>query len=207
LIEGAKTFELALSEPQAHTLLALSDELARWNSKVNLTAIESPEEVIEKHLLDSLAIHREVAGAKSLLDIGAGAGFPGLPLAILFPEMATTLVEAVGKKVGFMKTFIARQRLQNARAVQQRSEGKIESEKLPRADAVVSRALMDLPKWVLLGSAYVSDFGTLIAMVGPEPRLDEAVEAASVVGLRLLGCRSYSLPFSNANRSVVTFRR
>ena len=119
------------------------NELIKWNAKVNLTAITAPEEVLEKHFLDSLAVLPEVEGAASLLDLGAGAGFPGLPLKLARPWMAVTLVDAVGKKVGFLKAAIAALGLKEARGLHARAEGKPEAEGMPRAELLIARAFRD----------------------------------------------------------------
>src|SRR5688572_25375968 len=121
------------------------NELLEWNAKVNLTAITEHAEVLEKHFLDSLAVLPEVEGAASLLDLGAGAGFPGLPLKIARPALAMTLVDAVGKKVGFLKATIAALGLKEARGLHARAEGHPEKEGIPRAELLIARAFMDLP--------------------------------------------------------------
>src|SRR5919197_4039110 len=117
LQEGAAALGASLSDEAARRLLWLRKELLRWNARVNLTAITDPREVLEKHLLDSLAILPEIRGASTLLDVGAGAGFPGIPLTIALPELRLTLVDSVGKKVAFMKSTLAHLNLGKARAV------------------------------------------------------------------------------------------
>ena len=104
LEEGLGALGLTLGPPAVDRLWAYAEALLRWNEKVNLTAITNPTEVVDKHLLDSLAVVPEVAGASTLLDLGAGAGLPGIPLAVALPELKCTLVDAVAKKVAFMKT-------------------------------------------------------------------------------------------------------
>ena len=99
LRRGAAQLGVELSEQAGRRMLAFGEELLRWNRKVNLTAITEPREVLDKHFLDSLAILPEVRGARTLLDLGAGAGFPGIPLKVVLPELEVLLVEAVAKKV------------------------------------------------------------------------------------------------------------
>lgn len=208
LREGAGKLGVTLGEEATEKLLRLRDELLKWNRKVNLTAITEPSEVLEKHFLDSLAVAPEVEGAKQLLDLGAGAGFPGLPLRIHRPELTVTLVDAVAKKVGYMKHAIALLGLSaNTRAVHGRAEGKPDAEGLPRADVVISRALMDLPQWAALGSAYLAEGGRLVAMLGQAP--DEAAleEARRAGGFAKVTVRAYSLPHSHAGRHVAVLSR
>lgn len=182
-------------------------ELLKWNAKVNLTAITAPEEVLEKHFLDSLAVLPEVEGAASLLDLGAGAGFPGLPLKLARPELAVTLVDAVGKKVGFLKAAIAALGLKQARGLHARAEGKPEAEGIPRAEVLIARAFMDLPGWLELAPAYLLPEGRVVAMLGKAWPEAELRARASERGLRLVSARQYQLPFSGAERQVAVFSK
>ena len=208
LRDGAAKLGVEVSEASAQTLLRLRDELLKWNQKVNLTAITDPVEVLEKHFLDSLAVAPEVAGAKALLDLGAGAGFPGIPLRIHFSGLQVTLVDAVAKKVGFMKHALAALGLSaGSRAVHGRAEGRPDSEGLPKVDLVISRALMDLPQWAVLGSAYVAEGGKLVAMLGQPPDAKVVEEAVRAGGFREAKVRAYALPWSQAGRHVVQLFR
>jgi 16S rRNA (guanine527-N7)-methyltransferase len=183
------------------------NELIRWNAKVNLTAITAPEEVLEKHFLDSLAVLPEVEGAASLLDLGAGAGFPGLPLKIARPALVVTLVDAVGKKVGFLKATIAALGLKEARGLHARAEGRPEAEGIPRAELLIARAFMDLPDWLDLAPAYVLPGGRVVAMLG-KAQPDSELQARAVErGLRFVSARQYRLPFSGAERQVAVFTK
>ena len=101
--QGCKALGVTVGEDVPPRLHRLMGELLKWNAKVNLTAITAEGEVVEKHFLDSLAVLPEVEGAGSVLDVGAGAGFPGLPLKMARPSLAVTMVDAVGKKVGYLK--------------------------------------------------------------------------------------------------------
>jgi 16S rRNA (guanine527-N7)-methyltransferase len=182
-------------------------ELIKWNAKVNLTAITAPGEVLEKHFLDSLAVLPEVDGAASLLDLGAGAGFPGLPLKIARPALAVTLVDAVGKKVGFLKATIAALGLKEARGLHARAEGKPEKEGIPRAELLIARAFMDLPDWLDLAPAYVLPGGRVVAMLG-KAQPDAELQARAVErNLRFVSARQYRLPFSGAERQVAVFTK
>jgi 16S rRNA (guanine527-N7)-methyltransferase len=181
------------------------NELLKWNAKVNLTAITAPEEVLEKHFLDSLAVLPEVEGAASLLDLGAGAGFPGIPLKLARPALTVTLVDAVGKKVGFLKAAIATLGLKDARGLHARAEGKPEDEGIPRAELLIARAFMDLPDWLNLAPAYLLPGGRVVAMLGKAQPDEELHARAAERQLRLISARQYRLPFSGAERQVAVF--
>lgn len=207
LAEGSVKLDLALSPEVVHRLGLLAEELLRWNARVNLTAVTREEEVAEKHLLDSLAVLPELSGAKSLLDLGAGAGFPGLPLKVLRPELEMTLVDSVGKKVGFMKHAIARLGLAGARALHQRAAGEPAREGLPTVDVVISRALMEVGEWTRLAAPYAVSGGRVVAMLGKCPEETELKRFAEGAGLELASLRRYVLPFSQDPRAVAVFRK
>jgi 16S rRNA (guanine527-N7)-methyltransferase len=181
-----------------------SDRLLVWNRKVNLTAITDPIEVAEKHLVDSLALLPELVGARTLLDIGSGAGIPGVPVACVERELAVTCCDGVGKKIAFVKAVSAELDLR-VQALAVRAEGKPEAEGLPRADAVVSRALADADRWLPLGAAYLAPGGRLLAMLGRDA--DEAVlqEVAGPLGLALVSLRRFVLPLSRGERAIARF--
>lgn len=202
--EGASALGLSVSTEALAGMSKMADELLRWNAKVNLTAIVAPEEVAEKHFVDSLAVLPEVELCSSLLDLGAGAGFPGIPLALARSEFRVTLADAVAKKVGFMKHVIAASGLAGrVRAEHVRAEGNAAKEGLPQVDAVVSRALMDLEPWLQLAKDYVLPGGRVVAMMGQTPGADRARLAAQSAGLEFVSLREYMLPFSKVSRAVV----
>ena len=206
LRDGGKRLGIELEDRVLEGLLALRDELLRWNQKVNLTAITDPKEVLEKHFLDSLAVLPEVAGAETLLDLGAGAGFPGIPLKLTRPELEVVLVDAVGKKVAFMKHALVRLGLvRGGRALHVRAEGNPEREGLPKADRVICRAFMDVPDWLALARHYVRADGRAVAMLGKTPPTDQLETAAANNGFRLESLRRYNLPWSGAERAVAVF--
>lgn len=203
---GLAAYDVRVSGEAAGSLSRLADELLRWNVKVNLTAITAPEEVLEKHVIDSLAILPELAGSRQVLDLGAGAGFPGLPLAVVKPELGVVLVDAVAKKVGFMKSAIATLRLApRVRALHVRAEGDAEAEGLSGADTLVSRAFMEPEGWLALASRYVVPGGRVVAMLGKALSADEASAIGGRHHARLLSERRYTLPFSGADRQVVVW--
>jgi 16S rRNA (guanine527-N7)-methyltransferase len=207
--KGCEALGVRVGEDVPERLYRLMGELLKWNAKVNLTAITAPEEVLEKHFLDSLAVLPEVEGAGTVLDVGAGAGFPGLPLKMARPSLAVTVVDAVGKKVGYVKAVVAVAGLglTGTKAVHARAEGQPEAEGLPRADRVIARAFMDLPDWLKLAPAYLAPGGRVVAMLGKAQPEEELRARAAEKGLVVVSARAYRLPFSGAERQVVVFSR
>src|SRR5450755_1719159 len=121
LIEDAQAMGVALDERQAARLLRLLDELSIWNRTYSLTAITAREAMISAHLLDSLAAQPELAG-QLIADVGTGAGFPGLPLAVLEPHRSFTLIDSVAKKIRFVTHAVRALELPNVTALQVRVE-------------------------------------------------------------------------------------
>lgn len=208
LREGLRALDLRLEDAPLEVLLRFRDELLKWNRKVNLTAITDPREVLEKHFFDSLAVMPEVPAAGSVLDLGAGAGFPGIPWKIARRELDVTLVDTVGKKVAFMKNALASLRLvPGARALHARAEGDPEKEGLPLVELAVSRAFKDVAEWVPLAAKYLRPEGRVLAMLGQLPSEAEFDRATGESGLRRLSVRQYRLPWSGAERAVAVFGR
>lgn len=203
LHEGADALGIVISEGQAGLLKTFADELLRWNAHINLTGITAPEEILEKHLLDAVAVLPDVTTATTLLDVGAGAGIPGVPLAIMAPSLHVQLVDAVSKKVSFIKSVAATLGLSDrVRARHATLAGEPQREGVERADRVICRAVMELPAWLDLARPYVKDGGQVLAMVATAQDPDSVARAH---GYRLMSERSFELPFSGARRAVLAF--
>ncbi len=208
LAQGLERLGLQLAPEAQQHLLAYVSELLKWNEKVSLTAITRDDEVVDKHLLDSLAVLPEVFGAAHLLDLGAGAGLPGIPLAVALPELRGTLVDAVAKKVGFMKSGAVKAGVSaRVRALHARAEGDPAKEQIPVVDCVISRAFMDVGPFLLLARHYVAPGGRVVTMVGQTPPADVLEGLAAAAGLRLESRRTFQLPISGDPRGVAVFRK
>lgn len=145
--------------------MTLFSELARWNQRVNLTAITSDDEMIKAHLLDSLAVANYVAGDR-VLDVGTGAGFPGLPLAIAQPERHFTLVDSNNKKIQFVRHAARLLELDNVTAVKSRGEDYAPGHGF---DTVIARALATLQRLVTIAGHHVGENGVFVALKGRYP--------------------------------------
>ena len=171
LMSGATALNVELTLEQAQTLLRLLDELDDWNQRINLTAIKDREQQVIKHLLDSLSVHRYLRG-HHIADIGTGAGFPGLPLALVNPDRHFTLIDATAKKLRFVEHAAAVMGVGNVRTLHARAEAHKPD---PRYDCLVSRALGPIEKFVMWCGASCASGGRLLAMKGrlPEEELKQ----------------------------------
>jgi 16S rRNA (guanine527-N7)-methyltransferase len=198
--QGAAGMGLRLGPEQLKLLGRHVDLLLKWNKSINLTAITDPDEVVEKHVLDSLAVV-PVLPSGSLLDAGSGAGFPGIPVAIARPDLDVTLVDSVQKKVAFLKNALAELRLPRVKAFAVRLEGNPSKEELPRVHAAVSRAYAPPKEWLTLAAQYVLPAGVAICMLGPTDELPDKVG-----DLKLKQELGYTLPYSGAQRRLAIYQ-
>lgn len=203
---GIETFRLPVPADALPLLERFADRLLAWNRKVNLTRITAPAEVAEKHLVDALLLLPAIAAARTLLDVGAGAGLPGVPLACVRRDLAVTCCDSVAKKVAFVKAVSAELGV-DVRAAAVRAAGDPERERLPRADVVVSRALAEPAEWVPLGARYLADGGLLLGMLGREADRARLAEMGEAAGLVLERLERYELPRSRSARAIAGWRR
>src|SRR5512142_981863 len=206
LRRGLETFRLPVPAEALPLLERFADRLLAWNRKVNLTRITAPAEVAEKHLVDALLLLPAIAGVRTLLDVGSGAGIPGVPLACARRDLEVTCCDSVAKKVAFVKAVSAELDV-SVRAVAVRATGEPEREKLPRADAVVSRALAEPEAWVPLGARYLADGGVLLAMLGRGADRARLSEIGARSGLALASLDAFVLPISGSARAIAAWRR
>lgn len=180
LITGAKELDIEIREAEEKAFLLYLEELKKWNEKINLTSLHSDKDIVVKHFLDSLSVVRFLKDNKvsSLLDIGSGGGFPGIPLKIVMPELKITLLEAIGKKVIFLKHIIRTLGLNDIEAI----KGRAEDEGIIKThskffDCVISRALCSIKDYVALSKPYIKEKGIILAMKGPvEKKLSSELE-------------------------------
>ena len=155
----------SIDDGAASRLGTLLDELEKWNRKVNLTAIRSRDEMVTAHILDSLAV-RPLLYGREVLDVGTGAGFPGLPLAIVEPDREFTLLDSNNKKIMFVQHVAGLLGLDNVNAVKGRSEDYAPGH---RFDTVIARALAALPRLLEIAGHHVREDGVFVALKGRYP--------------------------------------
>ena len=188
LDRGLQQGRIALSEAQRGLLLNYIELLQKWNKVHNLTAVRDPAEMVTLHLLDSLSVLPHVK-VKRLLDVGSGAGLPGIPLAVCMPDLQVTVMDASQKKASFMRQAKAELGLGNLEVVC----GRVEQYKpLQLFDAIISRAFSDLNEFVSLTRHLLIPDARWLAMKGVHPydelaQLPEDVEVMEIVPIQVPG--------------------
>ena len=206
LLEILSRLDLKVAPEAIPLLERLTDELLRWNSRRNLTAIIDRDEVLEKHIADSLTLLPFARQAAHLLDIGSGAGFPCIPLKIVCPELKVVSVDAVGKKVDFQRHVVRILGLAGFTALHERAE-KL-TDYLAAFDLITARALCPLADLVELAGPLLAPGGRLVAMKGPEGCFEfiehqEALQQRGWSGVS----HNLKLPVSGAARCLIELTR
>jgi 16S rRNA (guanine527-N7)-methyltransferase len=186
------------------------EELKLWNARINLTGLKRDRDIIIKHFLDSLAILPFLDAPASLLDLGSGAGFPGLVLKLARPSLALTLVEAREKKAAFLEYLAARLKLTDVRVVQTHLTPALARKWEPKVAVVVSRATFSLPRLLELAAPLLAPGGLVLALKGVHSaggELETAGSASALLGLGPLKLHRYELPLSGEPRLLVLARK
>jgi len=178
LSKGLQNLSVDASSEQKEKLLLLLEQLMRWNKTYNLTAIKNSKDALTLHLLDSLAVLPYITQA-NLLDVGTGAGFPGLPLAIMLPNVQFTLLDSNSKKIRFIRQQIHLLHLKNVDVIHSRVEDPQEK----RYDGIISRAFASIKDMVGLTRHLLSDDGVWLALKGQynQQEIDDLSECATKI--------------------------
>lgn len=182
--------------------------LVKWNRQINLTSVDDEAGFRSAHAEDAHALLPHLGDAHTVLDLGTGAGIPGILLKVWRPALEVTLVDATRKKISFCDEAIRQLRLSGIRAVWGRAEDAKVREDLGRFDLVVSRATWDLREFLSIALPYVGEGGRVIAMKGPRWDEELAASAKTLVGgeLSLIGTHPYVLP-GGQSRCLLVFER
>ena len=197
LAGGLAAMSVSASAQQCDRLVAHLELIAKWNRVHNLTAVRETEQMVVLHVLDSLSLLPLLGGARTLLDVGSGPGFPGVPLAIVRPELDVQLLDSSSKKCAFLEQARAQLGLANVRVVCERVEAWKPAE---RFDLVVSRAFADLADFVVQAGHLVAPGGRMLAMKGVYPFEEIARVPASH---RVAGVIELLVPMLDAKRHLV----
>jgi 16S rRNA (guanine527-N7)-methyltransferase len=219
ITEGARTFGLSLEPDQVSRFAVHASELIKWNKKFNLTRITDPREVALKHYVDSLAPARWIPQFSSLLDVGSGGGFPGIPLKIVNPSITLTLIDGSRKRINFLKHCLRMFDFEKCEALQIRGEelaADIESSSSAGYDVIISRALGSLEVFAQIALPLLAEKGTIIALKGKADTEEFEALADMVSKIKpesksqrpyLLTHHAYKLPLVESRRSIIIIKK
>lgn len=209
---GLQQLHIALSEKQMEQFLQYYELLVEKNKVMNLTAITEFDEVVEKHFLDSVSLTQQLDLHQPLkvLDLGTGAGFPGIPLKIVFPELEITLMDSLNKRVLFLQDVISSLQLENIEAVHGRAEEAARNKKYREGfDLCVSRAVANISTlseyclpFVKVGGSFISYKSSTI-----EDELEEGKKGIAILGGKVKDVYKFTLPESELQRSFVIIEK
>lgn len=206
----AKEINILLEEEQINQFYLYMQILLEWNEKINLTAITQQDEIILKHFIDSITIANYIPVHAKLIDVGTGAGFPGIPLKIIRKDLEITLLDSLNKRINFLKEVIEKLQLKNIQAIHARVE-EIGKNKTYREsfDVATSRAVANLTTLSEYLIPLVKLNGITINMKGAEidEEIRQSAKAITVLGGKIEKSDSFLLPQSDINRNIIIVRK
>lgn len=208
--EYLKKLDIVFTEEQYKNFFKYMNLLIEWNSKINLTAIIEPKEIILKHFIDSLTINKYIKEGQTLVDVGTGAGFPGIPIKILRPDVEVLLVDSLNKRITFLNEVINKLELKGIKAIHSRVEefGR-NKEYREKFDIATARAVADLSvlSEYLLPLLRLS--GRCICMKGNEvtEEVEKSKKAITILGGKIKNTEYFKLPNSDINRNIIVVEK
>lgn len=210
LIEKAKKVNIEIDNKKEEQFYKYMELLLEWNEKINLTAITEPNDIILKHFIDSITINKYIEQSNFIMDIGTGAGFPGIPLKIMNQNKKITLVDSLNKRINFLNEVCKEISLENIQCIHARAEELANDLKYrENFETVVSRAVARLNVLIEYMLPFVKKGGLCICMKGPniDGELEEAKNAIKVLGGKIKSVESFFLPDSDIERNVIIIEK
>jgi 16S rRNA (guanine527-N7)-methyltransferase len=212
MCKSAEEVGLQLSREQYDKFIDYMRLLQEWNEKINLTAIVEDEEVIKKHFIDSIKAFKrdEFKNANSLVDVGTGAGFPGLPIAIMKDDIKVTLLDSLNKRINFLNTVINKLGLSNVTTIHSRAEDGARDKNLrEKFDIATSRAVANMSVLSEFCLPYVKVGGNFIALKGPsvEQEINDSLNAIKVLGGELVSICEVNIEETELRHNLVVIKK
>ena len=211
LSDAAKDIGFNLEDRELSLFTTYYHELLTWNKKINLVSVRSDLDIPIKHFIDSLTLLPHIKSKTGqVLDIGSGAGFPGIPLKIALNALTVVLLESSRKKSSFLKHIIRSLNLTDITVINNRSEILMEDETYRgRFEVVISRATLKLPQLLWIGGFFLSPNGSLIAMKSKrsDEELTEAADMSQKVGLKYIASHDLTLPITGDFRKIIIYEK
>ncbi|AUS98505.1 16S rRNA (guanine(527)-N(7))-methyltransferase RsmG [Clostridium thermosuccinogenes] len=215
LVKGAEEYSVHLDEEKIKSFGKYKEILLEWNEKINLTAIEEDKDIILKHFIDSLSIMPYIRGlikgesSLSLVDVGTGAGFPGIPVKIAAPEIKVTLLDSLEKRVKFLKEVVKGLGLTDIEAMHGRAEEYgVKAEFREKFDVSTARAVASLPVLLEYCLPFTKVGGLFIAMKGSNTEeISSSKRALEILGGEIVDVKEITLPWSDMKRNIILIKK
>ena len=209
---SSKEMGIALTATQAEQFMTYMDLLLEWNEKMNLTTITEPRDVVLKHFADCLSIvpFLEIKENTKIIDVGTGAGFPGIPVKIACPHMSMLLLDSLQKRIGFLEAVMKKLMLTDVSCVHSRAEDAGQSPLYrEQFDYCVSRAVANLAILAEYCLPFVKVGGRLIALKGPEAgkEVQEAQRAVAKLGGKIMSIHDVTIPFTDLSHKLIIIEK
>lgn len=210
--KSAEDVGLQLSKEQYEQFIIYMKLLQEWNEKINLTAIVEDEEIIKKHFIDSMKAFKrdEFKKANTLIDVGTGAGFPGLPIAIMNSNLSVTLLDSLNKRINFLNTVISKLGLTNVITIHSRAEDGARNKDLrEKFDIATSRAVANMSVLSEFCLPYVKVGGNFIALKGPavDQEIKESINAIKLLGGEFVNVCEVSIEGTELRHNLVVVKK
>lgn len=208
--EYSNEMGILLDEKQINQFYTYMNLLLEWNQKINLTAITKPDEIILKHFIDSITIANNIEENAKLIDVGTGAGFPGIPIKIIREDIEVTLLDSLNKRIVFLQEVIKQLSLTKIEAVHSRVEEFGKNKKYRESfDYATSRAVANLSTLSEYLIPLVKVKGCCISMKGPdiEEEIQQSKKAISLLGGKVEEIKKFQLPKSDIDRNIIMIRK
>ncbi|MCR5176082.1 MAG: 16S rRNA (guanine(527)-N(7))-methyltransferase RsmG [Anaerovibrio sp.] len=212
LRDAAGKYGVTFTEHQVHQFDQYYRLLVEWNEKINLTAITEPREVAIKHMIDSVSCwdEKRFKNVQTVIDVGTGAGFPGIPLKIFIPDIKLTLLDSLNKRINFLQTVVDTLQLSSVECIHSRAEEGARNKILrDKFDLAVSRAVARLPVLAEYCLPFVKKNGYFAALKGMKfaEETQEAEKAISILGGKIEDCVEIKLPYLEDRRAVIYIKK
>ena len=208
--ESLKELNIEISEKQLNQFYNYMNILIEWNKVMNLTNITEPEEIIQKHFVDSLTVLKSIKENASIIDVGTGAGFPGMPIKIVFPETRITLLDSLNKRIKFLEEVINKLELKNIETIHGRAEEVAHNKNYrEKYDIAIARAVAPLNVLSEYLLPFVKIGGYAICMKGVKGKeeAEEGKNAIKILGGEITNSREFNLPNTEMARTIIEIEK
>lgn len=210
MIKNLKELDIKLSENQLKQFYKYMNILIEWNKFINLTNITEPIEIIQKHFVDSLTILKYIKGTDTVIDVGTGAGFPGIPIKIAFPKTKIVLLDSLNKRIKFLNEVINKLELKNVKVIHGRAEDLAHNEEhREKYDIAIARAVAPLNVLSEYLIPFVKINGNSICMKGSKGKEEAKIgeKAIKILGGNIEEIKEFILPNTSIERTVIQIRK